>query len=229
MAGRFNLSEYQTVKERKDLFKQDYPEGVVLPILITKPDDIEKEAAYIVPVWRSEKARQEGADRLAKAVAQCGDIDLRLAVLIMAPDAVGTAYENRSMTGASKTSWTENAEESAIGRALDNIGYHGNGKCSREEILKVKEVERIQNTGPEENPLGGEELPSYPHVTLPDLSRRSPRTNAMKAILGHAQVQGWSEEQFLAWLAERFPGKEFRELTTSQTQSLLDEIKGVKR
>ncbi len=81
---------------------------------------------------------------------------------------------------------------------------------------------------PEDNPLGEEELPSYPHVTLPDLSRRSPRTNAMKAILGHAQVQGWSEEQFLAWLAERFPGKEFRELTTSQTQSLLDEIKGAK-
>ena len=63
------------------------------------------------------------------------------ALLVMGPDGLGTAYEAKWMTGASKTSWTENAEESAIGRCLDNIGYHGDGKCSREEVEKVQRAE----------------------------------------------------------------------------------------
>lgn len=89
----------------------------------------------------------------------------------------------------------------------------------------IRAAAKRQAPEPEENPLGNGELPSYPNVVLPDLSRRSPRTNAMKAILGHAQMHGWSEEEFLSWLGERFPGKEFRELTTTQARQLLAEIK----
>jgi len=175
VTGRFDLSKYQTVKERKDLFYKDHA-GVYLPILITDPVNIGEEAAYIVPVWKDANGAIAGADRLAGTVEKCGNIDLRLAILIMAPDSIGTAYENKGMTGASKTSWTENAEESAIGRALDNLGYHGNGKCSREEILKVQEVEELageRGVAPqpeptvEKSPFDEGEISVYEGVNLP--------------------------------------------------------------
>jgi hypothetical protein len=42
------------------------------------------------------------------------------------------------------SSWTENCEESAVGRALDNAGYSGNLKCSREEMEKADRMEKIK-------------------------------------------------------------------------------------
>lgn len=218
----FDLSQYQTVKQRKDLFVADYPEGVTLPVLITDPGDIGQEAAYLVPVFKTSEDRKDGAERLAKTVAQCGNIDLRLAILIMAPASIGTAYENKTMTGASKTSWTENAEESAIGRALDNCGYHGSGKCSREEILKVKEVEKINEH--EVNPFTGKETPS---IDAPLPPKGTKGINAVRAIYGHAETLGWTTEKLLEWVAAR-TNKIPEDLSATQAKALLAAIKNEK-
>jgi len=232
VTGRFDLSKYQTVKERKDLFYKDHA-GVYLPILITDPVNIGEEAAYIVPVWKDANGAIAGADRLAGTVEKCGNIDLRLAILIMAPDSIGTAYENKGMTGASKTSWTENAEESAIGRALDNLGYHGNGKCSREEILKVQEVEELageRGVAPqpeptvEKSPFDEGEISVYEGVNLPP--KGSKGINTARAILGHAQTMGWSEADFVAWQTS-VVNKPFSQINAAQAELLLNKIKEI--
>lgn len=53
------------------------------------------------------------------------------------PDATGYAQETPGSNPVNKTSWIENCETSAIGRALANMGYAPKGaRPSREEIQK---------------------------------------------------------------------------------------------
>ena len=137
MSG-FDLSKYQTVKQRKDLFAAEHPSGVILAVPMHVDSE---EAQFTVAVWETSEAYVKGLDALQAVLSAGGPISDLQALLVMGPDGLGTAYEAKWMTGASKTSWTENAEESAIGRCLDNIGYHGDGKCSREEIEKVQRAE----------------------------------------------------------------------------------------
>jgi len=64
------------------------------------------------------------------------------------PTATGYAHETRSERGVNSTSFVENCETSAIGRALANCGYATHGKRpSREEMSKVSRAEFIPNTG----------------------------------------------------------------------------------
>ena len=53
------------------------------------------------------------------------------------PKATGLAFEVDGQGMANKTSALENAETSAIGRALANAGYSGNKRTSRQEMEKV--------------------------------------------------------------------------------------------
>jgi hypothetical protein len=58
------------------------------------------------------------------------------------PTATGYAHEIRSDRGVNATSFVENCETSAIGRALANCGYATHGKRpSREEMSKVSRTE----------------------------------------------------------------------------------------
>ena len=58
------------------------------------------------------------------------------------PTATGYAQEIRSDRGVNSTSFVENCETSAIGRALANCGYATHGKRpSREEMSKVSRTE----------------------------------------------------------------------------------------
>lgn len=56
--------------------------------------------------------------------------------------ATGWAFEIDGQGMANKTSALENAETSAIGRALANAGYSGNKRASREEMVKVARAEQ---------------------------------------------------------------------------------------
>ena len=64
------------------------------------------------------------------------------------PTATGYAQEIRSDRGVNSTSFVENCETSAIGRALANCGYATHGKRpSREEMAKVSRAESNPNAG----------------------------------------------------------------------------------
>jgi hypothetical protein len=53
------------------------------------------------------------------------------------PKSTGYAFEIDGGAGANRTSALENCETSAIGRALANMGLHGNKRPSKEEMSKV--------------------------------------------------------------------------------------------
>ena len=109
--AQFNLADYETVEERIRRFYKDHPQGRIITDNITTLQDRQ------VSTW------------VVKALVYTND-DLY-------PKASGLAFEVDGQGMANKTSALENAETSAIGRALANAGYSGNKRASREEMAKV--------------------------------------------------------------------------------------------
>ena len=111
MAG-FNLQDYETVEERIRRFYKDNKTGRIITENITTLQD-----------------RQVGTWVVKASVYLNDETDK--------PKATGLAFEVDGQGMANKTSALENAETSAIGRALANAGYSGNKRTSRQEMEKV--------------------------------------------------------------------------------------------
>jgi hypothetical protein len=107
--GRFNLDDYQTVDDRLHEFWTRFPDARVLTQLVSSDDD-----RFVV-----------------KALVYTDSQDER-------PRATGFAEEKIGSSPVNKTSALENAETSAIGRALANMGLSPKGqRPTREEMDKV--------------------------------------------------------------------------------------------
>lgn len=113
---RFNLEDYETVEERIKRFYSDHPDGRIVSYELTSEED---------------RARKMWVIR-AQVFANHEDQHANC------PKASGFAFEIEGTAGANQTSSLENAETSAIGRALANAGYSGNKRASREEMQKVE-------------------------------------------------------------------------------------------
>ena len=118
---RFNLNDYETVESRIKKFYKQNPDGRIVTKWLNefRVNDVE---TYIVK---------------ASVYLTAGDQANKL------PKATGLAVEISGTGGANNGSALENAETSAIGRALANMNLSGNKRTSREEMEKV---ERIANT-----------------------------------------------------------------------------------
>jgi hypothetical protein len=105
----FNLQDYEPVEDRLSRFWEEHPNGRIrTEILSSTADSIVMQALIF----------RDAADTLAAAT--------------------GHAQEKPGEGMVNKTSWVENCETSAIGRALANLGYAPKGgRASREEMDKV--------------------------------------------------------------------------------------------
>ena len=111
----FNPAEYETVADRIKRFYQDNPDGRISTINLTQQHD------RAISTW------------VVQAFVYLTSEDQYKGI----PKASGLAFEIDGTGMANKTSALENAETSAIGRALANAGYSGDKRASREEISKV--------------------------------------------------------------------------------------------
>jgi hypothetical protein len=111
----FNPADYETVAERIKRFLNDYPDARIITRNLTQQHD-RAISTWVVQAYVFLNAKDQ---------------------LDNCPKATGLAFEVDGTGMANKTSALENAETSAIGRALASAGYSGDKRASREEMSKV--------------------------------------------------------------------------------------------
>ena len=121
------MDHYETVKRRKLRLRGDNPTAVIIPELVSSASDAERFVIFRAKIWLEREDYKKGTE----------------------PDSVGYSLSLAGGPGADSTSWTENCEESAVGRALDNLGYYGDKriedpKCSKEEIAQAKHNKAVK-------------------------------------------------------------------------------------
>lgn len=114
--ANFNLADYETVEDRIKRFTTLYEDGRIVTVDYTNDND------RAAGIWRVK----------AFVYLTVGDQAADL------PKATGHAFEVDGVGMANKTSALENAETSAIGRALANMALSGNKRASREEMAKAE-------------------------------------------------------------------------------------------
>ena len=124
MPGRFNPDDYVDVQDRIVRFWEDYPNGAIWTELLSSGDEFER------VVIRAMVFKERPTESRHTAM----------------PDASGIAAEMKGGNGANSTSWHENGETSAIGRALANLGYatSRSDRPSKQEMQKVERHEGSQ-------------------------------------------------------------------------------------
>jgi len=122
----FNLEDYETVDERIHKFWEKYPNGRIItldPIIVRGA-----EGSPLQYVFRCEVYRDASETT---------------------PASTGTAEEIVGSSPVNKSAALENAETSAIGRALANLGFSTRGsRPSQTEMAKVQNVQpnaRVQD------------------------------------------------------------------------------------
>jgi hypothetical protein len=139
----FDLSNYETVESRLARFWEQHPNGRIETTMMSYDGDS--------CVFRAEIYKENNLLR-GPMVSRNGDELLSYPK----PDATGYAHEIHAERGVNQTSFVENCETSAIGRALANMGFATQGKrASREEMQKVERLGGTpQPTGKTHTPSG---------------------------------------------------------------------------
>lgn len=157
---QFNLDEYELVEDRIRRFYEDYPDGRIVTYEMTNEEDRAKGYWVVRAMVYADHEDQH---------ANC-------------PKASGLAFEVEGTAGANRTSALENAETSAIGRALANADYAKGKRPSREEMTKAQ-------AGP---PVKRNEPITVPEEFMAKL-KASKKLDDLTELWQEAVANGWSE------------------------------------
>lgn len=115
--ANFDLNKYIPVHARIADFYEKYPDGRIVTEIVKLNED-----SGFVCIKASAFRYRDDAE----------------------PSATGHAFEVRGQGYVNTTSFIENGETSAVGRALANLGFKiDNGIASREEMQKVEQMTNV--------------------------------------------------------------------------------------
>jgi hypothetical protein len=178
--SRDRFEDYVPVAERLEKFYQTFPEGRVTTAIV----EHSSESGFVL--MRAEVYRS--ADDAA-------------------PAATGHAFEVRGESYVNKTSYVENAETSAVGRALALLGFEvKRGIASREELQKTA---RMQSAGagvaaasPAAGAAGGAAAKSSAATGAKDDGGSA--VDADAEILKTAESLGYDAAKVRKWVNQKF-------------------------
>lgn len=208
--NNFDLNKYETVKSRKVRLRNDHPNSIIMPLPLSDLNFAGNYALMGALIWKN-KETYEGrvfeimekiADLAAKANPQNAGMVMTTIGIMTGADGIGFSLSIAGGKGADKNAWVENAEESAVGRALDNMGYHS-GSASQDEIKKVQHVQEAQ-----------QERVTY--------------ENQINAMYGQLMQQGHNP-QYLSQVVSQTvkPFNQLTELSPAELDKLLTALQGI--
>jgi len=148
---RFNPNEYETVKSRKERFYKDHPDGRII-VEMGNPTSSMEYALFKCYVYFDKEDQEKGLPRATGYALEVRDTQLSI------------SNEGKEYESVNYSSWTENSEESAVGRALDNAGYSGNKKPSRDEMEKAQRMNGTMKNYNQSQPHASNDLATYKQV-----------------------------------------------------------------
>ncbi len=158
--------EYVDVAQRIKAFRMNHPNGFIITEMLDNMDG--------VCVFR----------------AKCGEYDENGIALVLG---TGTAYEKETSSYINKTSYIENCETSAVGRALGMAGYGiDTSVASYEEVANAR-----MNQGAD-----ADYFDEWPHKEVASFATQSQIAQILKAYAGHDDaLQNYMEKMGISELS----------------------------
>ena len=136
MGKKFDPKEYETVESRIKKFYKDYENGRITTKSVIFNAN---EAGFKSYIFKNEVDQKDNLPWATGYAYELRDVEKK-------KTQYGKEYES-----VNYTSWTENAETSAIGRALANAGYMGSKRPTKQEMDKSQRMSASFNSGSQED------------------------------------------------------------------------------
>lgn len=201
---RFNPDDYIDVQARINQFWGEYPDGAIQTALVSDPNNFER-VVFRADVY---KHRDDGV-----------------------VSATGYAAEMKGTGGANNTSWHENGETSAIGRALANLGYatsHAD-RPSRQEMQKVSRMEAQDPAPPARTGFVAQPVARSPQPPQPRPGNGNPYpiTDRQRGLLYKRAKELWGDDDdsvLHRFIKAQHGVESVNDLSKQQASSVIDTL-----
>lgn len=211
--SKFNLDNYETVKERKARFRETHADGRITAKIINS-ENVTDYALFEARIYKNAEDQEKDLPLGVGYAMELRDKEKSMS-------SYGKEYES-----VNYTSWTENAEESAVGRALDNAGYASSKAPSREEMAKVDRMSSaIAKTPqkPSSEVTGAYKTKAQEKINEMLVGKKNLATDKqIKAVYAIGKGKGKTEDE----IKEAFKVQSLKDITFEQASAFIDKFGG---